>query len=1227
MPENSTLAWIGLFILFPLIISGFMACQSGASSPTAYTLTVIKVGTGDGTITSSPSGLHCGEVCTASFKEGTVVTLTATPNGNSSFEAWSGDLMGTTNPRSLMMDRDRTVTVTFTRIAYIITGSVTVGGAGLEGVTMAGLPGNPLTDASGAYSATVNYGSNITVSPTLYAYAFDPASNTYTNVTADMSVQDYEATLIQTSQRKSLIALYNSTNGDGWTNNSGWKASPLYPDGFALPGTESTWHGLTVASGTQTVTGIDFTSNNLTGTLPAELGDLTSLANLNLYGNLLTGSIPATMGNLTALNSLSLANNPLTGSIPATLGNLTALQYLYLDNCQLTGSIPAEIGNLTALRELHLSDNPLTGSIPAEIGNLTALRELYLYDNQLIGPIPAELGGMAALQDLNLHNNQLSGSIPATLGNLTALRELHLSSNQLTGSIPATLGNLTALEGIYASSNQLSGSIPAELGSLSKLAYIYLEKNQLSGSIPAELGNLSKLRHLILYENELSGSIPPELGNLTSLQQIIFRHNQLSGEIPAELGNLAKLDVLRLGENQLSGIIPAALGNLANLQSLRLAHNQLSGAIPDTLGNLTQLWELWLHSNQLTGPIPTSLANLTALTATHIGYNGLYTSDEALITFLNLKESEWAATQTIAPAGITATSLNNAGIMVSWLPVAYTADAGYYKVLISQTMGGPYTLAGQTADKATAAVNVTGLAPGTRYYFVVHTVTNANAHNQNIVESDDSTEASALALLQGNQTAQDNAAAVVVPTITVTSPNGGETWAVGSAHAVTWTQTGLTGTVAIDLYKGGMYRKNLGTADATAGSFSWLIGAGETLATDYTILVWQSGYSDDSDASFASVPAVKVDFNKDGQEDILWRYYGSGGSNRVWFLGNTEESGKTPLMTDPQMEARTKSSGNRTPGKGLIDPWDMGPVPETRQESLTGEVQDAMTTAEERGSGAAMVDDPRRVSEGHPGPAPAALTDPRSVKLGVGAGLLSAPVMLGGADVFPVDDAAWEIAGVADFDKDTHADILWRHNGPGGENVIWLMDGTDVVGKAVLPPVPDLGWQVVGTGDFDNDTHIDILWRHSGGANLIWHMNGTKVVGAAELVGVSDPTWQIAGTGDFNTDGHVDVLWRYNGSGGYIVVWYLNGKDISGRADLIPVADLSWRIAGTGDYNNDGNIDILWRCYGPGGFNSIWYMDRANPIGVGEIIPVADRLWRIVSRQTAGPDRGASSRS
>jgi Leucine-rich repeat (LRR) protein len=627
MPKISALSWAGLFVLFPLILFGPVACQSSVSSPEVYTLTVFKVGTGAGTVASTPGGLDCGEVCAASFAAGTIVTLTATPNGHSSFETWSGSLTGTANPQSLTMDRDKTITVIFTRTAYIISGTVTAGGAGIEGVAMTGLPGNPVTDASGAYSAMVDSGSNITVSPAHYAYTFDPASKAYTDVMADITGQNYAATLITTPQRQALIAFYNATNGDGWTENSGWKTPPLYADGFAMPGTESGWHGLTVDPGTHTVTGIDLAGNNLDGTIPAEIGDLTSLINLDLH------------------------------------------------------------------------------------------------DNRLTGPIPAEIGNLPNLLVIDLSFNQLSDSIPAQLGNLAGLYKLLLNKNLL------------------------SGPIPAELSNLSNLGYLHLDNNRLSGPIPAELGRLSNLCQLILWSNELDGSIPPELGNLINLQWLVLRYNKLSGEIPAELGQLINLYALRLGDNQLSGEIPAELGNLVNLESLRLAHNQLSGEIPDTLGNLTKLWEMLINSNNLMGPIPTSLANLTALTATDFSYNALYTSEGALITFLNTKDPDWAATQTIAPTGIAAASLGNAVVVVSWLPVTYLTDPGFYRVLISEAAGGPYTLAGQTEDKAASSVQVSGLTPGRRYYFVVQTHTNSHTDNSNAVESDTSAEASAVAWL------------------------------------------------------------------------------------------------------------------------------------------------------------------------------------------------------------------------------------------------------------------------------------------------------------------------------------------------------------------------------------------------------------------------------------------------------------------------------------------------
>jgi hypothetical protein len=127
-------------------------------------------------------------------------------------------------------------------------------------------------------------------------------------------------------------------------------------------------------------------------------------------------------------------------------------------------------------------------------------------------------------------------------------------------------------------------------------------------------------------------------------------------------------------------------------------------------------------------------------------------------------------------------------------------------------------------------------------------------------------------------------------------------------------------------------------------------------------------------------------------------------------------------------------------------------------------------------------------------------------------------------------------------------------------------------------------------------------------------MNGAEWMGSTVLLGVSDPSWQIVGTGYFNEDGNVDILWRYNGAGGFNVVWYMDGTAWSGSAELIPVGDIAWEIVGTGDYDRDGNVDILWRYNGAGGYNYIWYMDGVNWIGGGDLLPVADLTWRIVSR-------------
>ncbi len=377
---------------------------------------------------------------------------------------------------------------------------------------------------------------------------------------------------VPTIEREALIALYNATDGANWDTNSNWRNGG--DTGFNDLGTECSWTGVVCAGGTN-VTNLTLDLNKLSGSIPPELGNLSSLTDLSLALNQLSGSIPPELGSLSSLMTLDLYYSQLSGSIPPELGRLSNLQRLYLQGNQLSGSIPPELGNLSSLQYLNLEKNRLSGSIPAELGNLSSLQSLQLKINNLSGSIPAELGNLSSLTMFSLTLNKLSGSIPPELGNLSSLWTLHLSSNKLSGSIPAELGNLSYLRDLRLDSNNLSGSIPAELGNLSNVHHLYLASNKLSGSIPAELRNLSSLAMLLLTSNELSGSIPPELGNLSSLEILNLESNKLSGSIPPELENISRLQFLSLYDNQLSGEIPLELMNLRSLRELHICKNSL----------------------------------------------------------------------------------------------------------------------------------------------------------------------------------------------------------------------------------------------------------------------------------------------------------------------------------------------------------------------------------------------------------------------------------------------------------------------------------------------------------------------------------------------------------------------------------------------------------------------------------------------------------------------------
>ena len=117
-----------------------------------------------------------------------------------------------------------------------------------------------------------------------------------------------------------LQELYDSTGGPTWElpdiSSGAWD--------FSSGQSYCAFHGVTCDVMEQ-ITEIDLSQTNLRGTIPSEVGLLSSLTDLNLENNSITGTIPSEIGLLLSLRDIDLDNNSVTGSIPSEIGLLSLL--------------------------------------------------------------------------------------------------------------------------------------------------------------------------------------------------------------------------------------------------------------------------------------------------------------------------------------------------------------------------------------------------------------------------------------------------------------------------------------------------------------------------------------------------------------------------------------------------------------------------------------------------------------------------------------------------------------------------------------------------------------------------------------------------------------------------------------------------------------------------------------------------------------------------------------
>ncbi|KAH9653118.1 LRR receptor-like serine/threonine-protein kinase ERECTA [Citrus sinensis] len=406
------------------------------------------------------------------------------------------------------------------------------------------------------------------------------------------------------------------------------------------------WRGITCDNVTFTVIALDLRGNRLSGQIPDEIGDCSSLKSLDLSFNELYGDIPFSISKLKQLEFLILKNNQLIGPIPSTLSQLPnlkvldlalnklsgeiprllywneVLQYLGLRGNNLVGTLSPDMCQLSGLWYFDVRNNSLTGSIPQNIGNCTSFQVLDLSYNQLNGEIPFNIGFLQ-IATLSLQGNQLTGKIPSVIGLMQALAVLDLSCNMLSGPIPPILGNLSYTEKLYLHSNKLTGHIPPELGNMTKLHYLNVANNHLEGPIPDNLSSCTNLNSLNVHGNKLNGTIPPAFQRLESMTYLNLSSNNIRGPIPVELSRIGNLDTLDMSNNKISGSIPSPLGDLEHLLKLNLSRNQLTGFIPGEFGNLRSVMEIDLSHNHLTGVIPEELSQLQNMFSFFIGNPGL----------------------------------------------------------------------------------------------------------------------------------------------------------------------------------------------------------------------------------------------------------------------------------------------------------------------------------------------------------------------------------------------------------------------------------------------------------------------------------------------------------------------------------------------------------------------------------------------------------------------------
>ena len=444
----------------------------------------------------------------------------------------------------------------------------------------------------------------------------------------------------------SLLGLKDELRGTGTLN---WGVDTTIAD----------WDGVTTGGTPARVTKVEVDDEDLTGTVPVEVGSLTGLTHLDLSDNSLTGDIPAELGLLSNLVSVKLSGNSLTGCIPIGLqsvatNDLSSLNLLY---CRPPAPGAPTAGTVTET-SVPLSWTAVANTSTYRVEYKTGTSDIWTVDSETITTTSHTVDGLACG---TAHEFRLSAYGSGTTY-AAAWSDPSAALTASTGTcVPPVFGATS-----YSFSVMADAALDAVVGTVSAtdtdpVTYAITAGNDdgtfavgastgtitVAGALTGQSGTTVTLT--VAAQDAVGGEATVEVAvgitgtcdsgtavpNPTANPQLVADCKTLLGLQSALAGTAslnwsADLDMdswdgvtlggtpervtrLILSREGLTGSIPSSLGRLTGLRDLHLNSNQLTGPLPPELGNLTELRELRSYSNQLTGSIPVELGDLAEL--------------------------------------------------------------------------------------------------------------------------------------------------------------------------------------------------------------------------------------------------------------------------------------------------------------------------------------------------------------------------------------------------------------------------------------------------------------------------------------------------------------------------------------------------------------------------------------------------------------------------------------